>query len=433
MTKPQLTGTRIRERRGQLGLRQGELALRVGISASYLNLIEHNRRRIGGKLLNAIAQVLEVEPAALSEGAETTLLAALEEARAALPDVTAATEPVQDFAGRFPGWAEVLVRTQRRVTVLERAVETLSDRLTHDPQLGAALHDVLSTVTAIRATAGILADTRTLEPEWRDRFHRNINEDAARLADRAQALVTYLDRAAAADSRGAQPEEELEAFLAVRDWRFEPLESGEAEIDTLVAGASELRSARSRSLAADWLRRYAADAAALPLAALRAALAAHGPDPAQVAQVAGVTVPLAMRRLATLPDASDRGAVGMVSCDASGTLVFRRPVEGFALPRLGAACPWWPLFAAQGQPGVPLRRHVRQAGRDGGVFLAYALSQAEGAIAFGQPPRFQTHMLLVPVGLSGVEEVDEVGSSCRVCPRAVCSARREPSILSDGF
>ncbi|HAW46979.1 MAG TPA: transcriptional regulator, partial [Roseovarius sp.] len=46
-----MIGTRIRERRVLAGIRQTDLAKRVGISPSYLNLIEHNRRRIGGKTL----------------------------------------------------------------------------------------------------------------------------------------------------------------------------------------------------------------------------------------------------------------------------------------------------------------------------------------------------------------------------------------------
>ena len=66
--KDSLTGTRIRERRSIKGIRQADLARQIGISASYLNLIEHNRRRIGGKLLIDIAQVLGVEPSMLSEG-----------------------------------------------------------------------------------------------------------------------------------------------------------------------------------------------------------------------------------------------------------------------------------------------------------------------------------------------------------------------------
>ena len=41
-----LTGSRLRGRRVALGMRQADLAALVGLSASYLNLIEHNRRRI---------------------------------------------------------------------------------------------------------------------------------------------------------------------------------------------------------------------------------------------------------------------------------------------------------------------------------------------------------------------------------------------------
>ena len=76
--RTQLTGNRIRERRLVLGMKQADLAEAVGISASYLNLIEHNRRRIGGKLLVALARVLTVEPAQLSEGADATLYDALQ-------------------------------------------------------------------------------------------------------------------------------------------------------------------------------------------------------------------------------------------------------------------------------------------------------------------------------------------------------------------
>ena len=55
MTERFMIGTRIRERRVHARIRQTDLAKRVGISPSYLNLIEHNRRRIGGKTLLRLA------------------------------------------------------------------------------------------------------------------------------------------------------------------------------------------------------------------------------------------------------------------------------------------------------------------------------------------------------------------------------------------
>ena len=73
----ELTGSRVRERRLALGLRQAELAAAAGISASYLNLIEHNRRRVAGEVLIRLAGVLGVEAGALEEGASAGLAEAL--------------------------------------------------------------------------------------------------------------------------------------------------------------------------------------------------------------------------------------------------------------------------------------------------------------------------------------------------------------------
>src|SRR6056297_1265307 len=150
-----MIGTRIRERRVLSGIRQSELAKQAGISPSYLNLIEHNRRRIAGRTLLKLAGILGVDAAALSEGAETALLGALREAAARpapapLPGVAAPASEGQDgasddpapeldrieeFAGRFPGWARQLAGLHRRAEGLERTVEALTDRLAHDPHL----------------------------------------------------------------------------------------------------------------------------------------------------------------------------------------------------------------------------------------------------------------------------------------------------------
>lgn len=108
MSKSTLTGTRIRERRQALNLRQSELARQAEISASYLNLIEHNRRKIGGKVLIQIARALEVEVSALTEGAEESLLEALREAAGAFRKGEAEVDRLEEFVSRFPGWARLI-------------------------------------------------------------------------------------------------------------------------------------------------------------------------------------------------------------------------------------------------------------------------------------------------------------------------------------
>lgn len=436
MPQGQLTGTRIRERRIMQGMRQAELAQKAGISASYLNLIEHNRRRIGGKLLLSLAEVLGVEPSILSEGAEAAMLATLGEARAADPSTAPVEETPEAFAGRYPGWAELLTRRHRRVLELERTVETLTDRLTHDPYLAAALHEVISTVTAIRSTAGILADTPELEPEWRDRFHRNVNEDAARLAESAQALVSYLDEGAEEQGGLASPQEELEAFLKDANYHFAQLENGKrSEVETILQGADVLQSVAGRGFARSYLERYIEDGRDMPLDRVLACVREYGPDPSSVAQMFGVSLSRAMRRMAELPAADGIPAIGLVSCDASGTLIFRKAIEGFALPRFGAACPKWPLFQALSRPMVPIRQVVEQDPRGEAAFVAYAISEPATPPRFGEDPLFHAHMLIVSQapGARRAERAVPLGVSCRICPLQDCAGRREPSILTDGF
>jgi len=444
VTESAITGARIRERRIAAGIRQAELAERAGISASYLNLIEHNRRRIGGRILLRIAAVLGVEPTLLTRGAAAGLVAGLREAAVDMPEDAPDRAKPEEFAERFPEWAGLLLRTRGKVDALERAVRTLTDRLAHDPNLAERLHEVLSVVTAIRSTASILVDTPELERDWQRRFHRNINEDSARLAEGAEALVRYLDAAPDDAEVILSPQDELDAFLEAHGYHFPALEDGtERDVLAVLAAADHLTSDAARNLAELQLMHYLRDARRLPLADLEAALAALGPDPLALAARCGVSPGLAFRRLAALPTET-AGELGYALCDGSGVLVMRRPVAGFSLPRLSGGCPIWPLYAALAQPGTPLRLRVAQVGPDRRVFTASAFSEVSTQTGYNQPPPRRAYMLLVPAAApaaaaspvtaeTDAEAPIELGVTCRVCTRASCAARREPSILREEF
>ncbi|WP_299354652.1 helix-turn-helix transcriptional regulator [uncultured Shimia sp.] len=432
MSRDTLTGSRIRERRAMAGMRQSDLARQVGISASYLNLIEHNRRRIGGKLLVDIAGVLGVEPSLLSEGAEAALISTLREAAADAGTVQPELDRIDEFAGRFPGWAELIAEDHRRIATLERTAATLTDRLTHDPHLATSMHEMLTMVTAIRSTAGILADTKEIEPEWRNRFHRNINEDSQRLAESSQRLVEYLDGAGDADAALSSPMEEVELMLAAHDYRFPQLEEESDDIEAFVAEQPQLTTQASRVSASGVLKQLRSDARKMPRDDVAACLQENGLDLQALARKFRVEMAVVFRRVAILSNDLLPDPVGLVMCDTSGTLMLRKPVEGFPVPRFSAACPKWPLFQALTRPMHPIQRRVTVTGREARQFECYAIAEAVGAVGFNEDPLYRALMLVVPAA-STVENAREVGSTCRVCPSENCAGRREPSILVDGI
>ena len=242
MERSAFAGSRIRERRVALGLRQAEVALRAGISGSNLNLIEHNRRRIGGKVLLNIAAALEIEPGTLAQGAEKRLLTSLRDAAIARPDVEVDLSKTEDFADRFTDWAHLISAQQSQIISLQQTVSSLSDRLAHDPFLSEALHEVLSTVSAIRSTASILAEPGEMDQNWKRRFQTNVFQDSIRLATASQSLADYLDGDSDRVLDTLSPLDELDSLLAKHSYHFAALETlpdwSDAVADALLAEVS---------------------------------------------------------------------------------------------------------------------------------------------------------------------------------------------------
>ncbi len=458
MARTALSGTRIRERRTAIRMKQSDLARAAGISPAYLNLIEHNRRRAGEALLSDLAVALGVDPEALSEGAEGALFDGLREAAAAL-EATPAPDPggaagrprapegpeldrIEEFVGRFPGWAALLAARQARVGLLEQVIERYSERMVQDPFLLDSLHGVLSAVTSLRSTAAILVETEDIEPEWRARFLRTIQEESLRLSETAEGLVGYLDELEQAETGLSTPLEQMEAWVAAAGWHFDAVEepgfdAAGPTAEALIAGAPELASGAARRLAQAHLSRAHEAARALPLGPVAAALAegAGVPfDPAALAARFGVPLATLFRRLATLPgDLPGLPPLGLVICDGSGAPTFRRPAPGFTLPRFGAGCPLWPLYEALARPMQPIRAVIDLAGRLPQRFQSYAVAIPRGTAGFDGPVLLEALMLVLPAPAPMPAGTPEraVGVTCRICPRATCPGRREPSLLGE--
>ncbi|MDO8358640.1 MAG: short-chain fatty acyl-CoA regulator family protein [Devosia sp.] len=222
-------GIRISSRRKALGISQAELARRVGISPSYFNLIENNKRDVGGVLLLRIAAELAVDIGVLNGEAEHRLMADLEEAFAdpVLQSLGIGVAGARELVAAQPLAAAAIARLHRAYQGALASAEDYANRLRSDPLFSQLLHRILSSITAVRSSAEILEDVPDLDENERKRFHASIGREAQNLTDVARNLIGQFDQEADG-RRAATPIRELDDLIFERDNYFPALEA-EAE------------------------------------------------------------------------------------------------------------------------------------------------------------------------------------------------------------
>lgn len=438
-------GQRIRERRRDRQITQTALAAAAGISPSYLNLIEHDKRLIGGTLLRRIAEALDLEVDALSGLEDARLAQDIVEIIRSLGIGPADIDSAMAFVARSPEWATRFVRLHRSYRDASNTVLALGDRLSQDPALMELSHAVLTQVTTVRSFAEILEQHADLAPDERERFSRIIAEQSDQLGVSAREMVTLLG-GTLGEAKPSSPAEEVDDFIIHRGNHFPEIERAADGLRAdLIRGGAEIGAAIETRLtegvpsAAD--TDAADDPAAIPL-----------PEPTRrfraarrlAAQALGDLLDATVddERL-TSPEARDRARAAMASY-AAGALLFpydpfldaaerlrydidalaarfsgsfeqaahrlvtlRRPgaegvpfaflksdpagnlskpfsVPGLRMPRFGGSCPLWALHAAFGRPDAPVAQLAVMP--EGERFLFVARRVAKRAGRYGIPP-----------------------------------------------
>ncbi|MEM8949106.1 MAG: short-chain fatty acyl-CoA regulator family protein [Pseudomonadota bacterium] len=455
-----IVGTRIRQRRREIGMTQADLAKAIGVSASYLNLIEWNKRRVAGARLHDIAGALDVPREDLEGSAEVRLFELLTEI-AHLPSLGALgieTDRTSELIARFPGWAKglaALVRAEREAVA---RAQTISDRLSNDPFLGETVHRMLTRIASIRSAADILSDYPELPADRRDRFDRMIHDESLALSQIGEALATYLDKADDAD-RILTPLDEVEALFEARDNHFGEIETAAGALTLLltdhrpvsrrlkagelvaerlgdliqgvVADQPQIRTEAARRRAFQSLSAYAVGAMLMPIEAFAERTAALRYDIETLAQSFSVEVEAVCLRLTALPRAEDVPRFGYFRANAAGTIIEMLGLEGLALPRYAAACPLWVLYRAQQSPEAAIRQ--RTLFPSGARFVFVARARHQGTTGFGKPRHYITDMIAMKedearhtvYAPDASVPVEEVGPACRLCPRQSCLHRVE--------
>ena len=442
MSRP-LIGRTVRRIRLQQGLTQQVLATRLGISASYLNLLEHDQRNVTASLLIKLAEVLSIDLASLSGTSERQLEAGLREVFA---DPLLASEPVpeaeiESLAAGNPNATRAVLALYRAWRVAredssgialpsgrrlllpnEETRDLFNDRGNHFPTLEGAAEALAAELGATPAEAnhaiaerlrrrhGLVVRVSHLEGALR-------RYDAA---DRVLILSEQLPR----ESRGFQ--------LAFQLVLLEAREAVEAVLDSAAPSTPE-----AAQLIRIGLLNYAAGAVLMPYAAFATTVRQMRHDMEAVARQYGVSFEQACHRLSTLQRPAQRGIpFFFLRIDPAGNVSKRFSGAGFPFARFGGSCPRWIVHGAYGTPGA-LRVQVAQL-PDGATFLCFARSVTGVASAWGDPP--PVHVIAMGCDIGHAPEMVYadgidlqaaavgIGLSCRLCDRQHCRSRAFPPL-----
>ncbi len=448
-------GTRVRSLRRRAGLSQARLASMVGISGSYLNLIEHNRRRMPADLMFKVASALRVDVREFAtdelSGLQEELMDVLADPVFDDPDIKAVD--VRAFAETNPGIARALTRLYRRWRSSSEAMESLGGLLLDRSAL---------------ADAGA---SRLPSEEVNDLVQRNMNhfpriEEAAddlwrryRLTQSTlfEGLVRILEREQGIHVEIARPRE-LSGVLRRFDPATRTLVITEAlpprsrhfhmahqlglglvadEIDRLAADP-QLTTDASRRLARMVLANYFAGAMLMPYVAFLEAAEAERYDIELLGHRFRTSFEQVCHRLTTLRRPGMEGVpFHLVKTDTAGNVSKRFSGSGISFARFSGGCPRWNVNTAFMAPGT-IRRQLSQM-PDGNVYFCVARTVIRRHGGFHEPETVHAiglgclleHAPRVVyadgLDLDPVKAIP-IGTNCRTCERLDCAQRAFPSL-----
>lgn len=234
-----MLGNRLRRLRKEKKLTQVELADRLGISASYLNLLEHNRRSITAPLLLRASQVLQVDPLIFSPREDGHLVAEVTEA---LKDPLFETEDLDesDIAGMAADAPALLSAFKKAYDAYKSAqadMQLLSERLSQDVLFAGSSFRLRTLVTSILSSTEIVHDNDDLGPKERKEFLEIVLKDSEALTDTVNEMLGIVGGDSLGGRAGApSPNEAVSDFIQAHNNHFDAIETAADGFRTELGG-----------------------------------------------------------------------------------------------------------------------------------------------------------------------------------------------------
>ena len=442
MTGPQI-GRTVRRLRQERGLSQQALAARLGISASYLNLIEHDQRAVTASLLIKLGETLQADLATLSGSQERQLEVGLREAFAD-PLLGAEAVPeaeVQALAASAAGAARAVLALYRAWRVAREDASGIalpSGRRVLLPN--EEVRDIFDDRGNHFETLEEIAEAIGAELDALPAERNHALAERLRRRHRLAVLVRPLEGALRAYDPAARslilseqlPRESRGFHLA---FQIALLEAGDG-VDQVIAQAKPT-TPEAAALLRIGLLNYLAGALLMPYGHYLDAARLLRHDMEALAARFGVSYEQACQRLSTLQRPGARGVpFFFLRVDPAGNVGKRFSAAGFPFARYGGSCPRWVVHLAFATPGA-LRVQLASL-PDGATFLCFARTVSGPSARWGDPR--PTHVVAMGCAIANAAEVVYadgldleraavgIGLSCRLCERPDCRSRAFPPL-----
>lgn len=444
LSDPQIGG-RIKRLRRQRQITQAALAEALGISPSYLNLIEHNRRKITVPLLFKFAGYFGIEPGELADADDARLVGDLMELFGddLFADADLTNQDIRDFAQSNPAVARAVMRLFDKYRDVSSTPVNAKNGAEESPyhQATDAISDFLQEHANHFAPLEAAADRVRIDVEnASDTFDAGMRawlQNVHGMDWRLASLPHGMARRRSGDGRII----EISDLLPPESARFSlahqiGLLAAEREIDQII-GQSGLTEGDAPALARNVLAAYFAAALIMPYEPFLSACETSRYDIDRISRRFGTSFEQTCHRMTTLQKPGRPGLpLHLIRTDIAGNISKRFSLSGIHIPRHAGACPRWNVYSAFLQPGR-LNVQISQM-PDGQTYFCIARSYEKGDYRHNAPRRTfsiglgcditQAKKLIYSDGvdLANQSLIVPIGVSCRICPRLNCGQRAHP-------
>ncbi|WP_437755533.1 helix-turn-helix domain-containing protein [Sorangium sp. So ce1389] len=455
MADAPLLGAKVRALRRREHMTQVDLAERLGVSASYLNLIENNRRPLTAPLLIRLAQIFQLDLQNFASEEDVRLTADLHEVFGdpIFESHGLTNADLRELVAASPNVARAVLTLYRTYATTRESLDTLGERLVGDGFVA-----VDNSRLPSEEVSDLIQRRMNHFPELEEGAEALWREAELDGDDVYRGLVRYLHATRGIEVRIVRVADERQAMrrydpdrrvlsisevLPPRSRRFQlahqlGLLTQTAAIDRILRDEN-LTTPESRALARVALANYFAAAILMPYQPFLEAARAERYDIELLAHRFGTSFEQVCHRLTTLRRPGAEGVpMHMVRIDIAGNISKRFSGSGIRFARFSGACPRWNVHAALMTPGM-IRIQLSQM-PDGAVYFCiartvrsdrggYHVPHTVQSIGMGCDVRYARELVYADgIDLDNIGAAVPVGVTCRTCERLDCAQRALPAL-----